>query len=167
MADGSNSTMSEGDPPVAAQVVSGHLEMPGHLEMTPGQSPMETEEPSARTRRRADEAEIAERGTPPKRPPPPDGNEGHLEMTGHLEMPQGGKKQLRQLSWRETVRFSSSILENPRLPIIPLGATENRPAGAKKPIPLGATDRQVQRSRTLPVARGRARVLDTRRALGY
>ena len=89
---------------MAAQVVSGHLEMPGHLEMTPGQSPMETEEPSARTRRRADEAEIAERGTPPKRPPPPDGNEGHLEMTGHLEMPQGGKKQLRQLSWREAYR---------------------------------------------------------------
>ena len=87
MADGSNSTMSEGDPPVAAQVVSGHLEMPGHLEMTPGQSPMETEEPSARARRRADEAEIAERGTPPKRPPPPDGNEGHPEMTGHLDIP--------------------------------------------------------------------------------
>ena len=90
MADGSNSTMSEGDPPVAAQVVSGHLEMPGHLEMTPGQSPMETEEPSARARRRADEAEIAERGTPPKRPPPPAGNEGHPEMTGHLDIPQGG-----------------------------------------------------------------------------
>ena len=30
-----------------------------------------------------------------------------------------------------------------------------------------ALDRQVQGSRTLPVARGRARVLDTRRALGY
>ena len=25
-------------------------------------------------------------------------------MTGHLEMPQGGKKQLRQLSWREAYR---------------------------------------------------------------
>ena len=33
MAEGSEGTMSEGDPPVAAQVVSGQLEMPGHPEM--------------------------------------------------------------------------------------------------------------------------------------
>ena len=69
--------------------------------MTPGQSPMETGEPGARARRRADEAEIADRGTPPKRPPQPAGSEGHQEMPGHLEIPQGKKKQLRQLSWRE------------------------------------------------------------------
>ena len=91
MADGSESTMSEGDPPMAAQVVSGHLEVPGHLEMTPGQSPMETDEPGARARRRADEAEIADRGTPPKRPPQPAGSEGHQEMPGHLEIPQEKK----------------------------------------------------------------------------
>ena len=72
--------------------------------MTPGQSPMETGEPGARARRRADEAEIADRGTPPKRPPQPAGDEGHQEMTGHLDIPQGGKKQLRQLSWREAYR---------------------------------------------------------------
>ena len=100
--------MSEGDPPMAAQVVSGHLEVPGHLEMTPGQSPMETDEPGARARRRADEAEIADRGTPPKRPPQPAGSEGHQEMPGHLEMPQGEKKQLRQLSWREAYRAPGS-----------------------------------------------------------
>ena len=90
---------------MAAQVVSGQLEMPGHLEMTPDQSPMETGEPGARARRRADEAEIADRWTPPKRPPQPAGDEGHQEMTGHLlDIPQGGKKQLRQLSWREAYR---------------------------------------------------------------
>ena len=92
MADGSESTMSEGDPPMAAQVVSGHLEVPGHLEMTPGQSPMETDEPGARARRRADEAEIADRGTPPKRPPQPAGNEGHQEMTGQRGHSAGGKE---------------------------------------------------------------------------
>ena len=65
---------------------------------------METGEPGARARRRADEAEIADRGTPPKRPPQPAGSEGHQEMPGHLEIPQGKKKQLRQLSWREACR---------------------------------------------------------------
>ena len=84
--------MSEGDPPVAANVIPGHLKMPGHLEMTSSQSHMETDESGARARRRAEEAEVADRGTPPKRPPPAAGSEGHLEMPGHLEMAQGGKK---------------------------------------------------------------------------
>ena len=60
--------------------------------MTSSQSPMETDESGARARRRAEDAEIADRGTPPKRPPPAAGSEGHLEMPGHLEMAQGGKK---------------------------------------------------------------------------
>ena len=77
---------------MAAQVVSGHLEMPGHLEMTSSQSHIETDESGARARRRAEEAEVADRGTPPKRPPPAAGSEGHLEMLGHLEMAQGGEE---------------------------------------------------------------------------
>ena len=77
---------------------------------------MEMDEPGARARRRADEADIAERGTPPKRPPQAAGSDGHQELPGHLEIPQGEKKQLRQLSWREAYRGAEAVCEITREP---------------------------------------------------
>ena len=68
----------------------GQPEVTGHPEVTPGNwSDMDTRVPGGKESRRADAAEIGERGTPPKRQLPGAREHGQPEVPGHPEVTQG------------------------------------------------------------------------------
>ena len=67
-----------------------HPEVTGHPEVTPElNTGMDTHAPGGKESRRADAADIGERGTPPKRQLPGARAEGQPEVTGHPEVTHG------------------------------------------------------------------------------
>ena len=88
-------SVSEGVP-LHVTESSEHLEVPGQPEVTSGtRSDMDTRAPGGKESRRADAAEMGERGTPPQRQLPGERTAGQPEVRGQPEVTQRGEEEPR------------------------------------------------------------------------
>ena len=120
-------SVSEGVP-LHVTESSEHLEVPGQPEVTSGtRSDMDTRAPGGKESRRADAAEMGERGTPPQRQLPGERTAGQPEVPGQPEVTQRGKEEprarmrrkvqgARGAATRRNVREARSELAASRLP---------------------------------------------------
>ena len=120
-------SVSEGVP-LHVTESSEHLEVPGQPEVTSGtRSDMDTRAPGGKESRRADAAEMGERGTPPQRQLPGERTAGQPEVPGQPEVTQRGKEEprarmrrkvqgARGAATRRNVREARSELTASRLP---------------------------------------------------